>query len=552
MSAETFAAELRNAEARLRAAGLSGRAAYAALCRELARRLGLPREHWIEGPDAPASAGLERIALTAELDLFGLAYERFFPEIFKAERGQFFTPRPVALLMADLVGLRPGERVLDPTCGSGGFLVIAAGRGADVDGIEIDPELAALCRLNLKMHGQNPRSVRRGDLFRAHLGQGWPVGETWDVILANPPFSVEIRDPEALAGFELARGKSRVSSDVLFIEAAWRLLRSAGRMAVLLPHSILANPTHARLREWMAERFVRRAIISLPEGVFRPFGGAACRACIVVLDKRPAEVRPWRCAVVTNPGYDPARRVYRRTEPDELAGLRLALRDDALPTAPADAPSWLPQSFERAHGIGPGVPRQPLGGLVTVKPSAARPEPGEAVTEIDLADVDKLTGEVRAARVRWGEELKGGKTAFSDGDLLFARMRPNLNNVAMASRPDPALPERLCGSSEWVRLDPGVRPWFSLIAARSSFVRNQLTATGGQTRPRVQASDLPGVEVPMPGVEAQALIDRVVGVAHAQRRAARQRLDAASALYERFGRGEIDEAALLVALRALP
>jgi hypothetical protein len=111
LSSEAFASELRHAEERLRSVGLSGRGAYAALCRDLARRLDLPERLWLEGPDAPEEADLGRIPLTADLDLFGLAYERFFPEIFKAERGQYFTPRPLVELMADLAELRPGERV---------------------------------------------------------------------------------------------------------------------------------------------------------------------------------------------------------------------------------------------------------------------------------------------------------------------------------------------------------------------------------------------------------------------------------------------------------
>ncbi|MDP2309299.1 MAG: hypothetical protein Q8P18_24975, partial [Pseudomonadota bacterium] len=89
---ERFAGELRAAEERLRAAGLGGRRAFAALARHLAGRLGLPPELWPEGPDAPDSAHLERLPLSPELDLFGLAYERFFSDLWKGERGQYFTP----------------------------------------------------------------------------------------------------------------------------------------------------------------------------------------------------------------------------------------------------------------------------------------------------------------------------------------------------------------------------------------------------------------------------------------------------------------------------
>ncbi len=547
MSATRFAAQLTEAETRLRAAGLSGRAAWAALCRHLARRLDLPRELWLDGPDAPPEAGLDRIALTAELDFFGLAYERFFPEVFKAERGQFFTPRPIVELMADLAGLRPGERVLDPTAGSGSFLVVAHGRGCDVDGIEIDPELVALCRLNLKLHGANPRAIRQADLFRE------PEDDAWDVVLANPPFSVPIDHPDALRRFALAAGRRSVGSDELFVEAAWRRLRPGGRLAVVLPHSVLANARFAPLRAWIDERFERRAIVSLPEGAFRPFGGAAARAAIVVLQKRPAAVEPWVCAVVNQPGYDPRRRVFRRTEPDELALLRIALREGRAPRVGAGERRWQPEDVLARSGIAPGVPTTTLGSLARHQPTVVRPEdrPDDRFTEVDLADVDRATGEVTRARARPGRDFKGPKTGFREGDLIFSRMRPANNKVALARRPDPALPFEMCGSSEWMRLLPVAEPHFVLIAARSSFAREQLVATAGQTRPRVRARDVLAVELPLPGPAVRERVERIARRAHALRARERRRLDRLAELYEQFGAGRIDEAAFEAALAEL-
>ena len=188
-AAERFAGSLRAAEERLRATGLHGRQAYLALVRHLAQRLELPAELVPEGPEASAGAELERIPLTAGLDLFGLAYERFFPELFKGERGQYFTPRPLVELMVRLADLGDRDRVLDPTCGSGGFLVAAMDRGASIDGIELDPELVALARLNVALHGGDPARVQPGDLFRLERSGGWSV------VLANPPYSLEVRDP---------------------------------------------------------------------------------------------------------------------------------------------------------------------------------------------------------------------------------------------------------------------------------------------------------------------------------------------------------------------
>ncbi|MEL6341983.1 MAG: N-6 DNA methylase [Myxococcota bacterium] len=541
-----FAAALRGAERRLRACGLSGRDAFCALCRHLAGRLGLPEGLWPKGPNAPDAADLGRIPLADDLDLFGLSYERFFSDLFKAGRGQYFTPQPLVALMADLAELSEDDVVLDPTCGAGGFLVEAHRRGADVRGVEIDPELVALCRLNLALVGADPDKVVQADLFAARTAV-----PTADVILANPPFSVPITNPAILSRFTLTQGRQRVSSDELFFEAALEHLRPEGRLIAVLPRSVLANRRTTGLRQWIDRRFVRRAVVSLPEGIFRPFGGAAAQATIVALQRRPARQAPWIGAVIVNPGYDVTSKVYRPQQPDEIAALRSALAEGAAPTVSS---GWLPERELQDDGIAASVPRARLGDLGRIVKAHLRPSdvPQEALTEIDLADVDRSTGEVRDARALRGEDFKGVKAEFEEGDVLFSRLRPNLNKVAIAARPDPSIPPRLVGSTEWVRLqprDPAER-YLLLLAARSSFVRAQLTATSGQTHPRVRSTELPNLAVPDPG-DARLLLDAVLRRAHEARLQARRQMDAAAALYEAYGRGEIEEADLIEALQAL-
>jgi len=548
-AAERFAGSLRAAEERLRATGLHGRQAYLALVRHLAQRLELPAELVPEGPEASAGAELERIPLTAGLDLFGLAYERFFPELFKGERGQYFTPRPLVELMVRLADLGDRDRVLDPTCGSGGFLVAAMDRGASIDGIELDPELVALARLNVALHGGDPARVQPGALFRLERSGGWSV------VLANPPYSLEVRDPEVLAGLELGRGRRAAGSDALFLEVAWRLLRPGGRLCAVLPHSLLVNRKHVRERSWVDAHFVRRAVVSLPEGVFRPFGGTATRACVVLLERRPAERRPQLAAEIRQPGYDPTRRRFRRTQPDELQDLASFVAGEGTFAGARwvepDGP-WAPGDHLGDPGLGAGVPTVPLGALVQPRRASIDPtsEPEATFTEIDLADLDKSTGEVSSARVRTGAQFRPGqaKTSFREGDLLFGRMRPALNNVGRASRPRPELPGRLVGSGEWVPLEAEEEPWFALMALRSSFVRAQLRTTGGQTRPRARIEDLGEILVPDPGDPARSRLETALGRIHDTRRTLRWQLSRIEAAYEAYGRGEIDVDALMEAI----
>lgn len=541
---ERFAAELRGAEERLRLAGLGGRRAFVALVRHLCARLELPPDLWPDGPDAPAAARLDTLTLSPHLDLFGLAYERFFTDLFKGSRGQYFTPRPLVELVADLAEVRPGESVLDPTCGSGGFLVAALARGADVDGVEIDPDLVLLARLNLALHGGNPRGVVVGDFFRAP-----PAGE-WDVVLANPPFSLDIDDPAVLAGYTLAEGRRSVTSDALFLEAALRRLRPGGRLVTVLPWSMLTGPASAPVRAWVDGVAQREAVVSLPEGVFRPFGGTPTRACVLALRRRPARVRPMLAAVVTHPGYDPRRLTFRHTEPDELGALRLHLRGGPYAAATRlDTPTWVPEEALASTGVAPGVPTFTVADRAPLVRARGALDPDAACTVIDFADVDKGSGEVVDARVARAGDVSGGP--LEEGDLLFGRMRPELNNVVRAERPRDGLPATLAGSGEWVRLRAEKEPWFVLLALRSPFARRQLQVTGGQTRPRAHADDIAALRLPDPGPSARAALDETLGRVRTERARLRRVLDEIDALYAAFGAGEIDAATLEARVRAI-
>lgn len=534
---------LSTTEDHLRAHGLTGRDAYAVVCRALAQEAGVPAELWIDGPAHPSPLQVAPPPHGGPLDALGLAYEHFFPELFKAEHGQFFTPRPLAALVVALTEVRPGDAVLDPTCGAGTFLTLAAEAGAgEVRGIEVDPELVALCRVNLARAGAAPTAVTRADLFASHRSSH-PENNHYDVIVANPPFSIQIRRPEVLAHYDLARGQVRTVSDALFMEVAHARLRPGGRLGVVLPWSIVADRSFAGLRTWVDQRFVRRAVVGLPEGVFRPFGGAAGRAAVVVLEKRPATERPWIAVQVEHLGYNPRRKRYVATSPDGLRAL--AQHPGRAPTRPAGTPDWLPAAS--SHGIAAGRPTARLGELAPVVRHTVHPAktPQAQFTEIDLADVDKSTGEVTRARQRAGATLRGQKVALPEGSVAVARMRPALNNVAIITRPDPALPSTLVGSAEWVPLMPEAHPHFALLAARSSFTRTQLSQTGGQTRPRTSPQAIAAAEIPLPTEATRARLDRALHAAHTQRLAARQRLDRIAQAYEDWGSGLIEEVDLI-------
>jgi type I restriction enzyme M protein len=213
----------------------------------------------------------------------------------KGRKGQFFTPRQVVDFCVRMARPRPGETVLDPACGSGAFLLhtlsylretggSAAGHG--LWGFDFDGRAIRVARaLMLVAGGSQARLVRLNSLGRARSGSaGKGSGETveaalatsggpergFDLVLTNPPFAGEIREPALLESYQLGAGRARQERDVLFLERCIELLRPGGRLAIVLPHNKLAAASFAPLRQWLIERVRLVAVIGLGRNTFLP------------------------------------------------------------------------------------------------------------------------------------------------------------------------------------------------------------------------------------------------------------------------------------------
>jgi SAM-dependent methyltransferase len=450
---------LRAAEERLRAAGLTGAQAFDALELALRGRLGEA-----VGPvSEEARAAAELVPTDDPSAVLGLAYERFFADLFKGQRGQYFTPPPLVRLLLAHASVGPDTTVLDPACGSGGLLLAAARRGARVQGLELDPRLARLSSLCLRLAGVQGE-VRAVDMF-AEGAVEHPV----DLVVANPPFSVPVHG---------------TSSDRLFLQRLPQWVRPGGEAALVLPLSVAVNPRWADDRARLDEAFVRTRMLTLPEGVFRPFGGAAGRAVLLWLRRRPTQpVVPW-FGTLSDPGYDPRSLALKHTSSDEVDA---RVHGEGFEPLPAGA--WLPDA--------PTLRGRPVRELATVR--RERAEAGASHQRLDLADVDRVVGEARPRPLDPGASL-GGRWRIEAGDVLVSRMRPELGNVVVA-------PGAAVGSPEWVVLHAPERGGWLWLALRTAAWRAQLPLTGGQTRPRTTAEAVLDSQVPWS--DDEALIDAV-------------------------------------------
>jgi type I restriction enzyme M protein len=247
--------------------------------------------------------------LDAGFEALDAFFEFLVSRTAKSAKGQYFTPRHVVEMCVRILRPTPSETVLDPACGSGGFLVQAAnwvrkGHAALNDanafgdyctskiwGFDIDGRAARLAKALMILNGDGSANiVRLNSLLRkpdvavesAANGDESPLiiedvvrsrsmmGEGFDVILTNPPFAGDVRERRLLSSYELSAGKTRIERDVLFVERCLELLRPGGRMAIVLPHNKFAVDTWGDMRAWVFERARVMAVVGLGRNTFLP------------------------------------------------------------------------------------------------------------------------------------------------------------------------------------------------------------------------------------------------------------------------------------------
>lgn len=281
-----------------------------------------------------------------DVDAKGAAYQEIVGANLRGDRGQYFTPKGVVRLVVDMLDPQESERVLDPACGTGGFLVATLGHMLSkfraennqtaqtedseefrevqtclrdyaeklVFGADFDPFLIRASQMNMAMAGDgrghlyhiNSLEFPNGHLQDVSAAQvNIPLG-SMDVVMTNPPFGsdIPITDEHILQQFELARvwerdndggfrdtGKyqSSVAPEVLFIERCLQWLKPGGRMGIVLPNGVLGNPAAEYIRWWILRRAHILATVDLPVEVFIVEANVNILTSLLFLKKKTTE-----------------------------------------------------------------------------------------------------------------------------------------------------------------------------------------------------------------------------------------------------------------------
>lgn len=237
---------------------------------------------------------------------FGDIYESLLRDLQSAGNyGEFYTPRAVTEIMTEIINPRLGEKVLDPACGTGGFLTSAIEniRNQDVHSVEdlktlestirgqeLKPLPFMLCVTNLILHDIEVPNVINGDsLNREYTSIG--AKDRVDVILANPPFGASVSD-----GVETnypAQFRTTESAD-LFLLLMIRYLRDGGRAAIVLPDgSLTGDGVKQRIREEFLKQCNVHTIVRLPNSVFQPYASVATNLLFFTKGEATKEIWYW-------------------------------------------------------------------------------------------------------------------------------------------------------------------------------------------------------------------------------------------------------------------
>ncbi len=274
----------------------------------------------------------------SSVDVKGVAYETIVGPTLEGTKGEFFTPRNVVKMTVKMLDPNPGDRIYDPACGTGGFIVIAFNyvseklkqkhrhawkdpskpteaeekalfeeihkAGQSIFGSDFNHNLVKAAQMNMIMNNDGRgglyavNSLKDPGQWSKEVSQKIQLG-SMDYVMANPPFGAKIKidNREILEHYDLAHGWSKTEDgkwqqesnvrnamepEVLFVERCIKFLKpGTGKCGIVLPDSILSNPGYAYVRYWILQNCQVLASVDLPVETFLPRTGTQTSVLIL-------------------------------------------------------------------------------------------------------------------------------------------------------------------------------------------------------------------------------------------------------------------------------
>ncbi|MDQ5910240.1 MAG: type restriction enzyme protein, partial [Pseudomonadota bacterium] len=510
-------------------------------------------------------------------DVKGEAFQAFVYKNQRGDRGEFFTPHPVVKLAVEMIAPRPGEKVIDPACGSGGFLIktinYVLNQNPDIDkttyisecihGIEFNPDVALSAMIRLEFEGGLGQEIECANSLIKNQA------EIFDIVLTNPPFGNKgkVENPKILKNYVLAKKWHKKSDrsweitsinlpsqspDILFIEKCLNLLRPGGRIAIVLPDGILQNVSNSPVRFWIQSQAKVLGVISIPQEAFVPYG-TGIKTSLLVLQKYPAlPTSHLFMAQIRKLGYDvKGQPVYQRNSQgrllktasgdslidDDLPEIALAYQhfiktgqpskcteniyflDEKSLNSRLDVEHYYPEDLQLLEQLEIANAKS-LGDIATILNGTAdfRQATDREIRYIAISDVDARSSQVIAQHVIQGSQAPS-RAAYliRTGDIITACSGASTGTAKQATALITDEEDGAICSNGFavIRNIHGVKPLFLLAYMRTErYLRQVRRLMTGHAIPAISSDDLSKILVPIPDPAEQEKI--ATAMAHIQ------------------------------------
>ncbi|KXT63944.1 N-6 DNA methylase [Streptococcus sp. DD04] len=479
-------------------------------------------------------------------DIKGAVYEIFLKGTLRGEFDQYFTPREIVDFMVQLADPQMDDVFIDPACGSGGFLIqafnhvnqkITSSTFSEVErkkkfknlidkniwGHEADKDLHVLAKINLIMHGDGWNNIYQGDtLISKNLPNSY-----FDLVLANPPFTIKYEFPEVLSNFDLGLSKEKEELDILFVEKSLNLLKEGGELYIVLPEGLLTNKSYQYFRDWLLDKADLLCSISLPEGAFIPMGSSVSKTCIIGLRKKSVKedyVSPAFAflGVAKNIGFETGKKNYKKIGENDLIEFLNDfdnIYEEIRYTSSGAEYGWIPTSQISSRRLGASHLLNSLDvhnleetisltELVDIEQNKISIDPSKDYYYLEIPDISESTGVVTNIRKVSGSKINSNSLVeFFPGDILFSRINPRKNRITLIPNTIESENIKFVTSTEIYTLRLKDNLYFSELTKsalvpilRSPKVKQQIVRLGvgsSSSRARVYSDDLESVRIPI-------------------------------------------------------
>ncbi len=532
----------------------------------------------------------------SDLSWLDATLERLVAKDSKGALGQYFTPREIVRLCVDVLNPNPSELVIDPACGSGGFLFEAVkhseamyGKPPKCLGIDFSGKSVKVATLLAAAAGDEAITISKANSLDGRAYQNETPSEwlnficqqqgsatqraaSWgawnrlgcDVLFTNPPFAGDIDEFEILEAYEAQQERSSskaISREHLFLERAVDLLRPGGRLAIVVPQGILANKTASYLRSWLLRKCRILAVVGLHQHAFMPYTGV--KTAILFLSKpHIGEQLPKDYSVLfaisRKCGKDSSGRNVGESDYSSIttalikfmnrqgfdwvrpAGKGIdhsipveeVLLSEILNSGRLDAEHYDPEARALERYLA-SLSEKRIGDAVEQRVPRFKRKNFREITYVDISSVDKRSGLTFPEIIDSDEAPSRATYLVEQGDVLVSTVRPDRNVVAMITT-DHDYP--LVASNGFCILRPKETPPELLYAyCKTEAFRKILTMhSTASMYPTVSDKDVLGVPFVRPPKEVENNVVELIRTALSMIEQAHRQIDSAIQLVDRF------------------